>query len=306
MPTGKPLVLPQGDESYLVFREGRMDVYRGREHSGHDISTLNGKPAAAGVDRNTLWAAVAYDRAFAAFPLAEPQPTWNSAAWPAPPGVVAVAGERATVTSGDLVLVFDVTEPDKPIWQQDTRVWLDKMGVDYLHYAVSLSADRLVLAGYDATTFGGKVVLLDVPVNEGGENIQVIPVAGLSQLHRCTSDGMTIYLAGTRERQRQQTVSQTMAPLVIDLRVYAFDPVNRGVKNVLDRADHDESLIVTDLVVGPEAVAVVYSDRLLKIYSHGGAELLVRQFDEPVSVAWTSSDQFAVSSSGEPVLLTLP
>lgn len=256
------LVVPAGETSFYRFEESALseEAQDGTVTPLPFAPSAPGKPLSSACDHQTDTAAVAYSRALVALDLVEGKVKWLPVTWPAEPRVISVAGGLAATLAADDLSLWRVRDAQL-LWREGTRAWLDQNRLTQIDYALPLSPDEFLLIARKPAGFASASKLFAYRVSRAGgdwqsSNDHLIPE--ITNLHRCTSDGRDIYLAGVQEESRPghgggPELIQTL--VVVRLSVADFS------RTVLVREElHQLETDVEDLTAGPGWVGVVLRD----------------------------------------------
>jgi hypothetical protein len=256
------LVVPAGETSNYRFEEHALSEHlqSGESRTLPFAPAPPGKPLASACDVQGGSAAVAYTHALAALDLVEGRIKWLPVEWPVQPRILSVSGTLAATLAGDDLSVWRVRDA-KLLWRESTAAWLHARGLTRIDYALPLSPDEFLLVASKPVGFASASRLLAYRVSRAGgdwrsSNDHLVPE--LSNLHRCTSDGRDVYLAGVQEETRP---GRGAGPELIQTLVVVRLSAGDFSRAVLVREElHRLETEVEDLTAGPGWVGVVLKD----------------------------------------------
>jgi len=267
------LVVPASESSYYRFETSAL-----AEHARNGALTpLAFAPAPPGTllssacDLRSATAAVAYGAALAVIDLAEGRVQWLPVGFRSPPHVLSVSGSLAATVAQADVSLWRVRD-GQLLWSEDAGPWLKAHGLTQIDYALPLAPDEFLLIASKPVGFAAAAKLFAYRVSRAAGDWQsstdhLIPE--ISNLHRCTSDGSDIYLAGVQEESRP---GRGAGPELIQSLVVVRLSARDLSRVVLVREElHAVETEVVDLTAGPGWVGVVLragrtQENVLRIY----------------------------------------
>ena len=265
-PSGEPLVVPAGPGSYYFFREGAIELRPdGRQEP---VPPSAGRPAAAGVDPNGGWAAVAYDRGLFAVQLAEGRVVpVEGVEWSSPPGSIGLRGGLAGTAEDGTIGLYRVADGARE-WRGNGTEILAEAGLKELFFVLPLSKQELLVVGFKGMDSLGypdaRVVVLD---RSGGRPalVREQPVRGMHWLRACASDGELVYLGGENERVINLP-GVGNRQLVQALLVVQVDPDGLAAREIVREELPGQVVRVRQLAAGFGLVAVSLEGGELAVY----------------------------------------
>ena len=265
-PRGEPLVVPAGPGSYYLFKEGAVE----RRPAGtvQPLPSDAGRPAAAGVDPNGGWAAVAYERGLFAVQLAEGRVVpVADVEWSSPPGTIGVRGGLAGTAEDGTIGLYRVADGARE-WRGNGHEILAEAGLKELFFVLPLSKQELIVVGFKGMDSLGypdaRVVVLD---RSGGRPtlVREQPVRGMHWLRACASDGELVFLGGENERVVNLPGFKNQQ-LVQALLVVQVDPAKLATRELVREEMPGREIRVRQLAAGFGLVAVSLEGGELAVY----------------------------------------
>jgi hypothetical protein len=312
------LVVPASETSYYRFEELALSEHmqNGETKALPFAPAPPGRPLASACDAKSGTAAVAYSKALAALDLVEGQTKWLPVEWPVEPRILSVSGTLAATVAGDDLSVWRVRDA-KLLWRESSAAWLKAHGLKQIDYVLPLSPDEFLLVASKPVGFASAARLFAFHVSRAAGDWQSSndhQIPEISNLHRITSDGQDLYLAGVEEQTRPghgggPELIQTLAVVRLSAKDFSRTVL---VKEELHQLETD----VEDLTGGPGWVGVVLRDgqtkgHELRIYRTGtapGAARVVYNKSLPtvLGASWISENLAAVWGAGAAEFVELP
>ncbi len=307
---GEAVVIPAGGSSFYRFGASEIELLEATGPRGASapveatfpkIPADAGRPAAGGVDRETAWAAVAYERKLAVVELSRGNVRWFDAPWSEAPYSVAVTGGLAAAVSGDKVAIFSLRD-GLCLQQEDLAAWLERFGLEVLSYALPLSRTDFLLVGFKPMGLISQPQAMVQRIDLSGieteaSNIAVLP--DLMQVQACAWVGSALYVAGVREEDHRLP-GRPLQPgdLQQTLIVYRVEPKGLAQKAVVRMERHALGTHVTDMAIGDKGLSLVLDGEELLVFELGpsvASQPVDRAQVEPgTSATWLEGNRLAL------------
>ncbi len=318
---GEPLVVPAGGSSFYRFGENGVELLEASAPSQaptpQDASFTKapadaGLPAAAGVDRETGWAAVAFERKLAVVELSQGSLRWFDAPWSEAPYSVAVTAGLAATVSGDKVAIYALRDGEC-LQQEDLSAWLERFGLEQLCYALPLSRTEFLLVGFKPMGLVSQPQAMVQRIDLSGieteaSNIALLP--DLMHVEACAYVGDALYVAGVREEDHRLPGRPPQpGDLKQTLIVYRIEPQGLTQRVIVRMERNALGTRVSDMAVGDGALSVVLDGEELLVFELGpgvASQPVDRANVEPGTCAtWLEGNRLAlVGPKGSEVVTT--
>jgi hypothetical protein len=316
-PSGEPLVVPAGGSSFLRFGASSVELVDvesdGAPAGETDVVPAGaGKPAAAGVDRETGWAAVAYERKLAVVELSRGTVRWYDPAWSKSPVSLAVTAGLAAAVTGDTVAIYTLRD-GQCVQREDLASWLEWFDLERLVYALPLSRTRFLLVGFKPMGLTSRSQAMVQEIDLGGMTREATAVGvlpGLTDVQACAYVGNALYVAGVLEEDRRLP---GRAPQPGDLKqtliVYRVEPAGLKQKAVVNLERHEFSTRVRELAVGERALSVILEDGELLVFELGQGAVASQPVERTrvrpgTSATWLEGNRLALIGPGGTEVVT--
>ena len=314
---GGPLIVPAGGSSFLRFGADAVewiDVAPDAAPGGETqaVPAGAGKPAAAGVDRETGWAAVAYEHRLAVVELSRGTLRWHDPAWSRSPVSVAVTGGLAAAVTGDTVAIYTLRD-GLCVQREDLATWLEWFELDRLVYALPLSRTRFLLVGFRPMGLTSRSQAMVQEIDLGGMTREATAVGvlpGLTDVQACAYVGNALYVAGVLEEDRRLPGRPPQpGDLKQTLIVYRVEPAGLKQRAVVSLERHEFSTRVSELAVGERALSVILADGELLVFELGQGAVASQPVDRTrvrpgTSATWLEGNRLALIGPGGSEVVT--
>jgi len=301
-PRSGPVVLPAGGSSFFQFESTRVARHEGGEVAWEAEHPSAGPPVVGAVDLSSAWAAVGYERRLAFVQLSTRKVSWVPSPLVGRLSDLSIRGETALLRDGSRVLAIRVPS-GSVLWEHEFASHLEQSEVNSLDYALPESDDEIVvLASRQGTAWTDGVVKVQRLDRSRGNwrvrNENRLP--GFTWVHQAESDGAELYVAGLREETQRRVggAGRLWQWLVIS----KVDLGSLEATELVYTVRQERETVVTDLVIGTGAVAVILDGRTLQVFRlvEGGtasAPIFERTFAKADSVAWISDQELVVQTA---------
>jgi hypothetical protein len=306
-------LIPVSGQRFLAFADARIDHFEGAVVAKQTPLDRPGAGRAlmSAVDRPTGRACVAYERALAVVNPEDVDWTWHDAPWRGAVTELAYVDERVVACEGSIIHVFDLARGGAAR-SHDVRSILQAQRHSQLCFAMPVkgSADELLVVtakrNLSADPAGAAVARVSTArgdctlVNAG------IPIGALiSNVQRCTTDGKSLYLAGSLDYSaRPMQFDQ-------DITVVRVDPsTGNAAVLVRERLDVDRAgyVEIVDVIAGGDLVVILEAQkrgieqaRAFKVVEAGGgtgAQYWKKDCASGSVLAWLNPPRFAIFENG--------
>lgn len=308
-PRTGPVVLPAGGSSYLSFDASRVERVKDGEVEWQEDHTAASDPVAAACDLGSAWAAVGYRSQIAFAQLASRRVLWTAnpfAAWSGARAGLSLRGSTATLWKDSRVMAVRVPKGDV-LWDTDVREHLESTDLNRLDYALPRGDDEVVvLASREGSAFTDGVVRVQrIDRSRGDWRIRnENTLRGLTWVHRATSEGDALFVAGVREEVQLGGPGRLWQWLVVN----RVDLESLEVTELVSSEIQKRETVVRDFAVGTDVFGLLLDEGTVQIYRvvdgrGASAPIVERTYDAADSIAWISEDELVVLTPSGPEVL---